>query len=1439
LNEPVRIRSRPIALSRVLPFTLFLGLAIAFAITGLAQPVKDSASPALQATALVLVKAGTRLVSGTAVCIDGGGVFVTNAHTVAEARKGATVQLVLEAGENNQKVVAARLLEFEEASDLAVLKADAEPSLKPVDLASDSDLSIKESVLRLRYPGVGATATGYPRVALKSEVIVALPKDEDGHQQIQLDAPLGVKATEGAFFDRQGKLVGIAVRRQGPDRGIILPASRIAERLPGRVIVDLDPPAVDLGDLAVPRSWSIRLRSSSSGSIPQDLSVSVTLSAFDGDRRTYRAEPVGSGQYQATVIPLPPGADPKVGLISSYHREPITAVVQDTVVQVGGTPVRLGELAYIENGLDLRLMSSESVGGIPPPGENLVIVADVKGVLHFHANHANGLNAAYNVVTDETLLKTQAGPIADLKRQLESLRPPHELTTAEKDRVIAAVTSIVHALDDRPTPRAIKTDGTVLKGRISGLESVTFNREDFRPPLTLRSSQVGSIVVRPGSEVSPISELQVVVEVQRRGESVSRMEKRLKVSPASNSAGQTGTPQWIVPLPQPSEEREALLDVQGWLDVRVPRAVGAERSVRAPSVEIGNAQVSLRTTRPSNLELVPHGGAIWHAAFTLDGRQIMTAGHDGLMVLWDAQNGARLAHVGLQDRWARTPAYGRANRANSGEELMIKATAELGLRDGQASGPASGPDGRARLPSAFGPVRVWKLPGGRQLRRSDGPTGAVHDAVLLGDGRRAVSGDTDGMVRIWDITSGRELGRLDGHGGEVHSVAVAPDDRILLAGYGDGTIRLWDLETAQVIRTLNGHTGAVEGLAISPHGLLAVSCGGSTDNAILVWDMTTGRVLRRLKGHTKTVFAVAFSPDGQRIVSGCEDGTARVWELVDSDISSQTAGEPLVHDLGGTILDIVPGGGGRYLVLSLSGPHRLAVFDANTASIARVIPLPDEEMYVAAGASSFFVGFADRRLLEEWAFATLTRKRAVPLPIKGQLKGIALGIDSEGPLLAVWVPPFQRMGDVRRAYFCFVDIPTGKVLRVRSHSDRDYLTRQSLQLPAPSACLSISWMNGGMGSLTARLRARDDNRRFVLQAANREQSMTGGLAILDLDRDQVRSFRDMSGSLAFLSSDGEQVSTISTDYLKGFGEDLQRNPLPANREAMIPTCDPKYHLIPRPGPDSGESSKSVSELDIKNAGWTVATVSKLDEMKSLRSATFGPQDPLFDRRFVFIPAASLLITIPPNEGRLVLRRIDFGEMLHRPLRILRGEKPRKSAPEPSGSPHLLSGKGKPGVEQQESGGPHALIPDLNVILIVLTVLSYLAGLIQQALWNRQGTRGNRSREQKRRHRLVSALILVVATGLTLTCIAVEWLAYRNATAVNRLLEQRTEDSARPVLTLQELQPLIGRPPESSSGENGRIVASYSWKGIIRKYRLHLECAKGKGNDTIVTSYFFE
>ena len=98
-------------------------------------------------------------------------------------------------------------------------------------------------------------------------------------------------------------------------------------------------------------------------------------------------------------------------------------------------------VVHPSTGSDLRLMSSANdVRDIPTAGQGLIIVAAVKNVLHFRIFDRDGRMVVH---TDETKLTTQAGPIEDLRNQLASLWPPHELTRSEKNRIITAVTSIV------------------------------------------------------------------------------------------------------------------------------------------------------------------------------------------------------------------------------------------------------------------------------------------------------------------------------------------------------------------------------------------------------------------------------------------------------------------------------------------------------------------------------------------------------------------------------------------------------------------------------------------------------------------------------------------------------------------------------------------------------------------------------------------------------------------------------------------------------------------------------------------------------------------------------------------------------------------------------------------------------------------------------------
>ena len=136
-------------------------------------------------------------------------------------------------------------------------------------------------------------------------------------------------------------------------------------------------------------------------------------------------------------------------------------------------------------GFDLRLMSSlNDASGIPTEGKDLIIVAAVNNVLHFRIFDGDGKVV---VDTDEKTLTEQTRQIEALRKQLEGLWPPYELSRSDKGRVITVVTSIVGhtpSLDRVALVRVeVRDRRWVSLPTVYGVSHVDWPVPDPRPPL--------------------------------------------------------------------------------------------------------------------------------------------------------------------------------------------------------------------------------------------------------------------------------------------------------------------------------------------------------------------------------------------------------------------------------------------------------------------------------------------------------------------------------------------------------------------------------------------------------------------------------------------------------------------------------------------------------------------------------------------------------------------------------------------------------------------------------------------------------------------------------------------------------------------------------------------------------------------------------------------
>ncbi|MBC7976434.1 MAG: protein kinase [Myxococcales bacterium] len=286
------------------------------------------------------------------------------------------------------------------------------------------------------------------------------------------------------------------------------------------------------------------------------------------------------------------------------------------------------------------------------------------------------------------------------------------------------------------------------------------------------------------------------------------------------------------------------------------------------------------------LHTLPHGDSVYDAIYSADGETLITAGGDGVVRVWDAVHGTLIRE--LRSGTSR-PRYIDVALAPDGNlvaaiDVMGETAYLWDLTTGASV--AEIPNDASEFPSvAFSADGRWlATSGGNEVRVFDTQRRAhaltlagrgIHRLAFDPTGPRLLTGSATGDAWIWEIPSGAKLHHLRDIGEPVESVSFSPNGLLVSAGCRDGAVLIWHARTGQLQSQLNPRRSrvvAIEFERTSQHVLAAAS-----DGTIVVADAALGMPITVLEGPQKVLRIAHFDASGNRVIGASNDGTARVW----------------------------------------------------------------------------------------------------------------------------------------------------------------------------------------------------------------------------------------------------------------------------------------------------------------------------------------------------------------------------------------------------------------------------------------------------------------------------------------------------------------------------------------------------------------------------------
>ncbi len=294
--------------------------------------------------------------SGSAVCIDRRGYFLTARHLVDSVQPGESVRIVLYVGTPQEKVAQARLLHLAEHDDLALLLVEGEKNLAAMPLADSAPPGESERIECVAFPFcwlLGRRQDSYPDCEVNDGKCIAPERGGGTTGLIHTDVQTDRGAAGGALLNLSGKLVGI---NAATDPALAAtPVSRIRQFLAEPSVI-LSPLTIRYADRSVARPFEVEAIELASASEPLNLELELP-----GRGSEARVLPLSkdSHRFISAAAPLlpPDGGSTKLHLKARFKDASFSGDCDDRPVTAGSLSPRLSEVRRIERSGDAWILT--------------------------------------------------------------------------------------------------------------------------------------------------------------------------------------------------------------------------------------------------------------------------------------------------------------------------------------------------------------------------------------------------------------------------------------------------------------------------------------------------------------------------------------------------------------------------------------------------------------------------------------------------------------------------------------------------------------------------------------------------------------------------------------------------------------------------------------------------------------------------------------------------------------------------------------------------------------------------------------------------------------------------------------------------------------------------------------------------------------------------